>query len=235
MRRNAPIYIWRKSAKREWFPKHEASLDALAGGSLAVIEQAGRKQLQFEACVSRAAASGLLQNFGGTMEKLPPDWLARFSSSKTAKPIRIGARLVIANGEEDPASEGHSLHIPAGAAFGTGEHATTAMSLRMLERLTRARPAGWRLFDAGTGSGILALAAARFGAKEVVAIDNDPTAIATAKENARANRISGSRFVIGDVSSRYEAASISSRQTFIPSSWSRCCQSSGNPSHAMDD
>ncbi len=73
------------------------------------------------------------------------------------------------------------------------------MSLRLLERLTRARPAGWRLFDAGTGSGILALAAARFGAEEVVAIDNDPTAIATAKENARSNRISGVRFVIGDV------------------------------------
>ena len=90
------------------------------------------------------------------------------------------------------------LHIPAGMAFGTGEHATTAMSLRMLERLTRTQGAGWSLFDAGTGSGIFALAAARFGAGKIVAIDNDPTAISTAEQNARANRITGVRFAVGD-------------------------------------
>ncbi len=91
------------------------------------------------------------------------------------------------------------LIIPAGAAFGTGEHATTAMSLRLLERVTRGRPAGWRMLDAGTGSGILALAARRFGAGEVVAVDNDPRAIKTARANARSNHIRGLEFVVGDV------------------------------------
>ena len=208
MRRTAPIYIWRKSVKREWFPDHETTIDALAGGRLTVIEQTGRKQLLLEACVSRAAAQRLLRNFGGKLEKLPRDWLARFSQNQATRPIRIGARLVImAAGGRHSRRHDHDdrsvavsfLLIPAGAAFGTGEHATTAMSLRMLERLTRARSAGWSLFDAGAGSGILALTAARFGAEEVVAIDNDPTAIATAKANACANRISGVRFVIGDV------------------------------------
>jgi ribosomal protein L11 methyltransferase len=106
-----------------------------------------------------------------------------------------------------------TLVIPAGMAFGTGEHMTTAMSLRMLERLTRegvARGAqggtrvrspdkGFSLLDLGTGSGILALAAARFGAKRITAIDHDPIAIATAKENARRNNIKQVDFRIADV------------------------------------
>jgi ribosomal protein L11 methyltransferase len=106
-----------------------------------------------------------------------------------------------------------TLVIPAGAAFGTGEHMTTAMSLRTLESLTRKRlvrgaQCGTRgrvpdkefsLLDLGTGSGILALAAARFGAKRIIAIDHDPIAIATAKENARRNKIEQVDFRVADV------------------------------------
>ena len=73
------------------------------------------------------------------------------------------------------------------------------MSLRMLERVSRGLRDGWRMLDAGTGSGILALAGKRFGAGTVLAIDNDPTAIATARENARANGIREVKFVVGDV------------------------------------
>ena len=55
------------------------------------------------------------------------------------------------------------------------------------------------LLDLGTGSGILALAAARFGAKRIIAVDNDPIAIATAKENARRNKIEHVDFRVADV------------------------------------
>ena len=55
------------------------------------------------------------------------------------------------------------------------------------------------MLDAGTGTGILALAGRCFGAQDVLAIDNDVRAIVTAKENARANAIEGVRFVLGDV------------------------------------
>jgi ribosomal protein L11 methyltransferase len=55
------------------------------------------------------------------------------------------------------------------------------------------------LLDLGTGSGILALAAARFGAKRIIAIDHDPIAIATAKENARRNKIEQVDFRVADV------------------------------------
>ena len=91
------------------------------------------------------------------------------------------------------------LVIPASAAFGTGGHATTAMSLRLLERLTRQWERGWSLADLGTGSGILALAAKHFGAERVTGIDIDPTAISIAKANARLNKIDNADFQLGDI------------------------------------
>jgi ribosomal protein L11 methyltransferase len=86
------------------------------------------------------------------------------------------------------------------------------MSLRLLERCTRfwggqagslRSPEPERtLLDLGTGSGILALAAARFGAKRVIAIDDDPVAIATARENARRNKLDNIDFRVADVRRR---------------------------------
>ena len=73
------------------------------------------------------------------------------------------------------------------------------MSLRLLERLTQTWKPGWSLVDLGTGSGIFALAAARFGARRVLAIDLDPTAIATAKTNARLNKTGNVDFQVGDL------------------------------------
>ena len=133
--------------------------------------------------------------------------MQRFSREQNSKPIKIGKRLVISNvggtlvsrqrksEHKDPSH----LVIPAGAAFGTGDHATTAMSLRLLEEVSRKLKPGWSLVDLGTGSGILALAAKRFGAQRVIAMDNDAQAIATARENARMNRIDDVYFRIGDV------------------------------------
>lgn len=73
------------------------------------------------------------------------------------------------------------------------------MSLRILEQLTRQRSAGWSIVDLGTGSGIFALAAKRFGARRVVGIDIDPVAISTAKANARLNKIDNIDFRVGDL------------------------------------
>ena len=106
--------------------------------------------------------------------------------------------------------------IPAGAAFGTGAHATTAMSLRLLERVMKSgrdgspsRPSNSSdaaekrpchlVVDLGTGSGILALAAKLLGAKRVLGLDNDPMAISTAKGNARRNKIDNVTFRLTDV------------------------------------
>jgi ribosomal protein L11 methyltransferase len=73
------------------------------------------------------------------------------------------------------------------------------MSLRLLERLSRKWEKGWSLADLGTGSGILALAAKRFGAGRVIGIDIDPKAISIAKANARMNKIDKADFQLGDV------------------------------------
>jgi ribosomal protein L11 methyltransferase len=73
------------------------------------------------------------------------------------------------------------------------------MSLRLLERLTREWENGWSLADLGTGSGILALAAKRFGAGRVVGIDVDATAISIAKANARLNKTGKVDFQLGDL------------------------------------
>jgi ribosomal protein L11 methyltransferase len=72
-------------------------------------------------------------------------------------------------------------------AFGTGLHPTTRMCLEQVER--RVRP-GMRVLDVGTGSGILALAAAKLGAAHVYAIDNSSVAVESATENATMNGLS---------------------------------------------
>ena len=115
-----------------------------------------------------------------------PHHRARPDALKTAHPAAHTIKLAL-------------LAIPASLAFGTGEHATTAMSLRFLEQLTRRWNPGWSLVDLGTGSGILALAAKRLGAGPVIGIDNDPAAISMVKSNARLNKIRGATFQFGDV------------------------------------
>jgi ribosomal protein L11 methyltransferase len=203
MARARPSYIWRKAASGSWLSARETRLHEQTGGEYAVIERPGRERLLIESfCRSRRRAEQLRKLFGGWVVQLAPDWEAQAFAATRVKPMRIGKRLNIVSETSDlpkNATRGAVLIIPAGAAFGTGGHATTAMSLRILERFTRALPKGWRMLDAGTGSGILALAGSRFGAREVIAIDNDPVAISTAKANARANRVRNAKFIVGDV------------------------------------
>ena len=194
------MYLWRRLANQKWWSDNEKELRAIAADRLAIIERADRKRSQLEvASRSRAELQNLTKQFGGRVEKLPGDWLRR--SSRKTKPLRVGKRLVIVHIPKSREAGGfpYSLIIQIGAAFGTGEHATTAMSLRLLEKLTRSWKPGWSMVDLGTGSGILALAAKCFGATRVIGIDNDPSAISTAKENVRLNKIRDVQFRVGDV------------------------------------
>ena len=199
------MYLWRKSAELQWFKAHEDLLQDRAHGQLVVIRKPGRKRLEMEiACRSQSASSALLNEFGGRVDALPRNWLKRFARAES-KPIKVGKRLLVSSVGGSLASR-LSRHtrrshivIPASLAFGTGEHATTATSLRLLEQLTRCWNPGWSLADLGSGSGILALAGKCFGAGQVVGIDNDPAAISVAKSNARLNKIRGTAFQLGDV------------------------------------
>jgi ribosomal protein L11 methyltransferase len=195
------MYLWRRLAAPRWLIANEELLRSRVRDRLAVIERPGWKHVLLEvACQSRKQARDLVKEFGGRIERLPRDWLERLHKEK-CKPLRIGKRLVIMRAKEkrEAGSFPYRLVLPEGTAFGTGEHATTAMSLRLLEQVTRGWTSGWSLLDLGSGTGILALAAKCFGAKSVIGIDVDPVAIATAKENARLNKIDDLDFHLADV------------------------------------
>lgn len=99
---------------------------------------------------------------------------------------RIGTRTVIVPSwlEHTPQPDDIVLHLDPGMAFGTGLHPTTRLCLERLE--TEVRP-GMRMLDLGTGSGILAIAAARQGAAPVLALDTDPIAIEATHANIARN------------------------------------------------
>jgi ribosomal protein L11 methyltransferase len=83
------------------------------------------------------------------------------------------------------------LDLDPGMAFGTGLHPTTRLCLAALEGLADEGLARARVLDVGSGSGILSIAAARLGAREVVALDVDPIAVEATIANARRNRLAG--------------------------------------------
>ena len=103
---------------------------------------------------------------------------------------KVGARTVIKpTWEEYEAKAGEIVvELDPGAAFGTGQHATTSLCIRALEELVRP---GMTVFDVGTGSGVLAIVAAKLGAKRVEAVDFDPVAVRVARENVRQNGAEG--------------------------------------------
>lgn len=194
------MYIWRKQATKDWLQRHGGELFDRFGSAIAIVEQPGKARTLVEvSCGKRIEAKQLQRKFGGRIEKLRADWLRQFARKSRAKPLRVGSRLVVSRSAKSKFKGARTIVIPAEAAFGTGEHATTAMSLRMLERITRKLPPGWTMLDAGTGSGILAIAGSCFGAKLIVAIDNDPIASSTAQRNARRNRARNIEFRTGDV------------------------------------
>lgn len=202
------LFLWQKQAGAKWLAPNEALLETFSPGNVAMIARPGRaRSLVQVVCETRSMAGRLQRKFGGRTTKLPRNWLATYRPPRSLAPLRIGRRLEIVH--EPSQSSKPNLIIPVAGAFGTGDHATTAMTLRLLEEATRNFSAGWRLLDAGTGTGILALAARRFGASEVLGLDNDPRAVAHARQNARLNQIARARFEVADLmcwrpSIRYE-------------------------------
>jgi len=115
------------------------------------------------------------------------------------KPFRVGKALVVKPTWENYDAQAGDviIQLDPGMAFGTGTHETTSMCLELLEKhLTP----GMRVMDVGTGSGILAIAAARLGTGSVLAIDIDPDAVKVAKENVELNGVADVvKVVCGDL------------------------------------
>ena len=124
----------------------------------------------------------------GTIDEpvCPADWEAK--SLASFPPVAVG-RFTIHGGHEAATRRRFALSVAAGPAFGSGRHETTQGCLLALDWLARRRRVR-RAFDIGTGSGILAVAAARLWPAQVLALDSDPMAVAAARETARRNALS---------------------------------------------
>ena len=136
-------------------------------------------------------ALGHLQAFGlGPIGELAvrvvddEDWLEAWKATVT--PIRIGRFLVRPTWSDASAADAITIALDPGMAFGTGLHPTTQQCLEAVSYLDLE---GLRVLDVGTGSGILAIGAAKRGAREVVGVDTDPLAVRAARENADTNGI----------------------------------------------
>ncbi len=130
-----------------------------------------------------AASAGLAQPSFAVEPVEAKDWLALNLAS--FRPLGIG-RFVVHASHHRPPRHRWGLRIDAATAFGTGEHPTTRTCLEALDRLAKQRRLG-RVLDLGTGSGLLAIAASRLGAKRVLALDIDTESVAVAKRYARLN------------------------------------------------
>jgi ribosomal protein L11 methyltransferase len=131
--------------------------------------------------IGAEADAAVFETLAGT------DWIR--ASLEGLTPVRAGRFLV--HGSHDRARvrpNDRALEIEAALAFGTGHHGTTRGCLLALDaELKRRRPA--RILDLGTGTGVLALAAAKASKRRVVAGDVDAEAVRTARENARLNGV----------------------------------------------
>ena len=136
------------------------------------------------------------------LRELPDvDWKdsykAHFKASKFGRlnwvPVWERAQFHLPPGEE-------VLWLDPGMAFGTGNHETTRLCCERLAQHAAARGSSARVIDAGCGSGILALSAAKLGFQEISGFDNDPEAIRVSQENAALNELAGKvNFFVGDL------------------------------------
>ncbi|NUN15120.1 MAG: 50S ribosomal protein L11 methyltransferase [Myxococcales bacterium] len=123
------------------------------------------------------------------VEAVEPGWRDRWKSFFHV--TQVSPRLVIRpSWEQYTAKSGeYVIDLDPGTAFGTGGHATTRLCLVALDALIAKGAPEPRVLDFGTGSGVLAIAAAKLGASVVVALDNDDEAVGVATENVAQNNV----------------------------------------------
>ena len=188
-----PKIVNRYRAAKLWdysdLPDAPACAKVLLKGYLPVDERLEDVKL----ILAEAISARLISIFGADNAKILPfveidelDWATAWKQYFHV--FKIGNGMVIKPTWEDYlAKPGECvIDIDPGMAFGTGTHATTKMCIELLEQLA---VNGKLVYDVGTGSGILAIAAALLGAKRVRAVDNDRVAVRIATENVRHNQL----------------------------------------------
>lgn len=131
-----------------------------------------------------AAGDGLVEVVA---TEVPDDWADRWQDFH--KPLLVGERLWLRPSWEEPREGAIDLVVDPGRAFGTGAHPTTRLCLEYLLELEQAGEASGPLADLGTGSGVLAIAAAKLGWDPVSGYDHEEPSIEAASTNAEANGV----------------------------------------------
>jgi ribosomal protein L11 methyltransferase len=187
----APRFTWRKLSAAKWEDVWPERLSQFAD-RLAITALGNDKSIRLDVFeLTKTEATRIVKQFGGTVKKQNCDWLK--ANGKARAPLKIRGRLAVISSESERKeikAGTPTLLIPAGMAFGTGEHATTLNCLRFLADLANkfaSRP--WEMIDLGCGSGILALAARMLGAKHCLAGDFDPDCVRTTRENLALNNL----------------------------------------------
>jgi ribosomal protein L11 methyltransferase len=172
--------------------------DIMVGlGGRAVLEEDGRLVTHLPEPLDLAAVTEHLERMlsealGGAALDVRTGWQPHEDWAdmwrRGLAPRRVSERIIVTPSWH-PVEAGESdlvIVLDPGMAFGTAEHATTRGCLRLLERAVRR---GDRVADVGAGSGIQAIAAARLGATDVLAVEGDPWAVDAARENVRGNGV----------------------------------------------
>jgi ribosomal protein L11 methyltransferase len=163
-----------------------------------------------DAAAATAAAAGLAAHpagAGAQIESIAPvddrDWVRLSQSQFGPTEIEPGF-WIVPTWSPVPPEAIRVIRLDPGMAFGTGTHPTTRMCLRWIAQNATQRPAPWpRVLDYGCGSGVLAIAAARFGATAIDAVDIDPAAIEATRANAIANDVTLRAGAVDSVDGRY--------------------------------
>ncbi len=180
-------------------PTLDQTTDPWPNSRLSALFDAGvdvQQTLSFatQACGLPAMHAGPI----GTVEDI--DWVRHTQSQ--FDPIHVTERIwIVPTWHATPDPQAINIVLDPGLAFGSGSHPTTQLCMAWLEQ--RIRP-GMSVIDYGCGSGILAIAAAKLGADNILGVDIDPVAVLTARANAASNKVTGT-FVDGNATITHQA------------------------------
>ena len=194
--------IYRRDHTTDWDYFDESIIDTKSG---VVIKGYYKKDQNFnkhleeiKIGVNNLPSCGLDKGIGSVIAQKvnEEDWENNWK--KYYKPLKVGEKIVIKPiWEQYNKKPGEIIvQLDPGMAFGTGSHETTRMCIKALERYVDDSST---VFDIGTGSGILAITAAKLGAKKTIGVDLDPVAVDSAKQNVSYNDINNIEILYGDL------------------------------------
>lgn len=196
------LYVWTLTTPHvdelllEWLHDHDTvysvSVDILAQTPIiSLYSDAPEGDNLLKQHISQASDQlHISLHIDGVEEVIPQDWVVQ--TQRAIVPQVLGDIVVLGTHHTDAdAPHGkHPIWLDAGAAFGTGEHATTSGCLKALARISKHHTMRYVL-DMGCGTAILGMAAARMQPCRVMVADNDPVAVKVAQENLRRNGLHG--------------------------------------------